>query len=448
MIRSQPGIKRYFKPQRGTLYDLTNPVVKLMSGSWTFDEGMGPLIPCEISKGFYDITLPSSGGVLTNNYSWQYGPRGNVLDRLSITDAITNGPANAFIPGTGSVWFAFRILPRAVASDTYGQIWTNTTSGNGLYLRSTGKIDWFLTADHVSTNVLTMNAWNDVVLWWTDKMYCVINGVLDTSPFTLGTQAALNKFLPGTEPMSCQMDYFHFGVLPTTLVGSAGATDLAQSLIDDPWQVFQVPNYKKWTTFGGASVINKSIVDNLTISETLLLNTVLNRSLTDTITVGETNSRLMVFARSLNDNLTITETLTRIAIYNRSIVDSLTISELLFKGQARTLTDTLSITDLVGLQRTISRAISDTLTPSESLTLQKIYSRLCVDSLTLTELIHLNTILTKVVSDTITITETVLAVKPGVTGSVFTVPNENSIVSAFLKDQLGNVWPAVIKVLN
>lgn len=452
MIKTQPGIRKLIKPSRGVIYDLTNPIVKLMSGSWTFDEGVGPNVPCEISKGFYDINLPSSGGILTNNYSWQLGPRGNVLDRGVTADATTNGPTNAFNPSGPIVWFAFRIYPRQVASDTYGQLFTNISSGNGIYLRNTGAIDFYISGDHLSSLLLNFNAWNEVVIWWSDKVYFVINGILDTTSYTLGSLAVLNKFLPGTEPLSCQIDYFHFGnINASTASGSGGAVAIAQSLIDDPWQVFQVPNYRKWTTFsGGANIINKSIVDNLTLTESLLLNTILLRTLTDTISVSETIGRLVIFSRSVTDSLTVTDLLTRIAIYNRSLVDSLTPSESVSKVfiPSRTLTDTMSLNDLNTVQKIITKAITDTLTPAEAITLQKIYSRLGIDNLTVTELIGLKTVLNRTITDTINIVETVLAVKPGVTGSIFTVPNENNIISALIKTVSGNVWPATIKVLH
>ena len=114
----------------------------------------------------------------------------------------------------------------------------------------------------------------------------------------------------------------------------------------------------------------KTLVDSLSISDSMTKIQVLVRSLTDTIIITDAIHVSTAGMIRLADSLSISDNITRLKTTTRSLTDSISLSDSVTKLKAatRSLTDSISLTDTVSVIRAKLLALTDSLSISDTIT--------------------------------------------------------------------------------
>ena len=115
------------------------------------------------------------------------------------------------------------------------------------------------------------------------------------------------------------------------------------------------------------------------------------------------------FNRTLSDDLTLTDTISRDAVNTRDLSDALTLSENLQRAKIAnyTISDSLSLTEQMELHFVRYRILSDALTLTENLTRDTVYTRDLLDSLSLTETLNRHAANARILADAFALTDSI-----------------------------------------
>lgn len=115
------------------------------------------------------------------------------------------------------------------------------------------------------------------------------------------------------------------------------------------------------------------------------------------------------FNRTLSDDLTLTDTISRDAVNTRGLSDALTLSENLQRAKIAnyTISDSLSLTEQMELHFVRYRILSDALTLTENLTRDAVYTRDLLDSLALTDNLSRHAVNARTLSDALALTDSI-----------------------------------------
>lgn len=148
----------------------------------------------------------------TADVTWDKGDSGYAV-KCQATASTTRGVTVSGLPSgtTYTIALGFR---KDTASDSYASLFTQSSNA-GFFAMSTGKLNWFVATDHLSTGtVLAGTGFHNVAVAVNGTAYqFYIDGVADASGTTSGT-VNLNTFDamfndPGSETLIGAISYLH-----------------------------------------------------------------------------------------------------------------------------------------------------------------------------------------------------------------------------------------------
>jgi hypothetical protein len=148
---------------------------------------------------------------------------------------------------------------------------------------------------------------------------------------------------------------------------------------------------------------------NLSIIDSIIINTILKRTVIDTLTITDSISTRKTLNRNTNDILTLLDSIIIKKSVIKSLSDSLSLIDNIQTTQirTRTVTDTLTITDSISTRKTLNRNTNDILTLLDSIIIKKSVIKSLSDSLSLIDNIQTTQIRTRTVTDTLTIIDSI-----------------------------------------
>lgn len=128
-----------------------HPLALGLIGAWEFTEGSG--------LSAYDSSGYGNHGTLTNGPLWVGGQAGAALQFDGTNDVVTL-PGKPIVAVNGQFSVCGRIFPNSQVS--YGHF-VGESGSRGIFYTSSGAIDFYYASSHLSTLLLTNQAWNSYV---------------------------------------------------------------------------------------------------------------------------------------------------------------------------------------------------------------------------------------------------------------------------------------------
>lgn len=168
------------KPSLGSLVNPSCPLANYIEASYLYNEGAG---------GFAYNAAPKSYP-LTLGAGYTFGTSGSSAGLNCAAASTAKCTHTAIATGT-TFTIIMRVWFRTFVG-AYGVLW-NSDTGNGLYIRSTGKLSYYFGSDHLSATALSTLTTNHIVLSVAAGAGTyIINGAIDANTVASVTSQALS----------------------------------------------------------------------------------------------------------------------------------------------------------------------------------------------------------------------------------------------------------------
>lgn len=160
-------------------------------------------------------------------------------------------------------------------------------------------------------------------------------------------------------------------------------------------------------TVSGSGDVTASVIETVTVSESVANRLSMFVSTTDSTTVSETVSNLLTRTNTVTDTVTVSEIVSSLLVKFVATTDTVTVSETVSKllTQTNTVSDTVTISESVANLLARFASVTDTVTVTDPVVVASVIDVSVFDSVSLSEFTAFSFGIGLVVFDTVTITD-------------------------------------------